>query len=62
MALPVHTSFFYACFDPNDVNHEQAKDLSIPPKSSGALSPEISVTLALPFRYPARFSGGEAGE
>ena len=22
------TSFFYACFDPHDVNHEQARDLS----------------------------------
>ena len=32
MALPSRlfcdTSFFYACFDQHDVNHEQAKDLS----------------------------------
>lgn len=32
MALPTRlfcdTSFFYACFDPHDVNHEQARDLS----------------------------------
>jgi predicted nucleic acid-binding protein len=32
MALPSRlfcdTSFFYACFDQRDVNHEQAKDLS----------------------------------
>jgi len=32
MAIPARlfcdTSFFYACFDPHDVNHEQAKDLS----------------------------------
>jgi len=32
MALPARlfcdTSFFYACFDHHDVNHEQAKDLS----------------------------------
>ena len=32
MALPPRlfcdTSFFYACFDQHDVNHEQAKDLS----------------------------------
>ncbi len=32
MALPPRlfcdTSFFYACFDPRDVNHQQAEDLS----------------------------------
>jgi predicted nucleic acid-binding protein len=32
MALPPHlfcdTSFFYACFDPRDVNHQQANSLS----------------------------------
>ena len=40
MALPPRlfcdTSFFYACFDQHDVNHEQAKDLSEDAAVSGA--------------------------
>jgi uncharacterized protein len=40
MALPSRlfcdTSFFYACFDQHDVNHEQAKDLSEDGAVSGA--------------------------
>ena len=40
MALPARlfcdTSFFYACFDPHDVNHEQAKDLSTDAAATGS--------------------------
>lgn len=40
MALPARlfcdTSFFYACFDQHDVNHERAKDLSEDAGRSGA--------------------------
>lgn len=40
MALPARlfcdTSFFYACFDQHDVNHEQAKDLSDDAARSGS--------------------------
>ena len=40
MALPARlfcdTSFFYACFDQHDVNHELAKDLSEDAARSGA--------------------------
>lgn len=30
------TSFFYACFDPRDVNHQRAKDLSAEAAESGS--------------------------
>jgi predicted nucleic acid-binding protein len=40
MALPARlfcdTSFFYACFDQHDVNHERAKDLSEDAARSGS--------------------------
>jgi predicted nucleic acid-binding protein len=40
MALPnrlfCDTSFFYACFDPRDVNHDQADDLSKDAAASGS--------------------------
>ena len=40
MALPARlfcdTSFFYACFDPRDVNHQQADDLSKDAAASGS--------------------------
>lgn len=40
MALPARlvcdTSFFYACFDRHDVNHEQAKDLNEDAARSGS--------------------------
>jgi uncharacterized protein len=40
MALPARlfcdTSFFYACFDQRDVNHQQAEDLSADAAASGA--------------------------
>jgi uncharacterized protein len=45
MALPSRlfcdTSFFYACFDQHDVNHEQAKDLS---EDAGVSSARLYVT------------------
>jgi uncharacterized protein len=41
MALPgrlfCDTSFFYACFDQHDVNHQQAKDLSEDAAMSGSV-------------------------
>lgn len=40
MALPPRlfcdTSFFYACFDPRDVNHQRAEDLSAAAAESGS--------------------------
>ena len=40
MALPPRlfcdTSFFYACFDPRDVNHQRAEDLSAEAAESGS--------------------------
>ena len=40
MALPPRlfcdTSFFYACFDPRDVNHQQAKSLSVEAVEAGS--------------------------
>jgi len=40
MALPPRlfcdTSFFYACFDPRDVNHPRAEDLSAEAAASGS--------------------------
>jgi predicted nucleic acid-binding protein len=40
MALPPRlfcdTSFFYACFDPRDVNHQRAEDLSAQAAESGS--------------------------
>jgi predicted nucleic acid-binding protein len=40
MALPPRlfcdTSFFYACFDPRDVNHQRADDLSAQAAESGS--------------------------
>lgn len=40
MALPARlfcdTSFFYACFDPRDVNHQPANDLSKDATASGS--------------------------
>lgn len=40
MALPPRlfcdTSFFYACFDPQDVNHHRAEDLSAEAAESGS--------------------------
>ena len=40
MALPPRlfcdTSFFYACFDPRDVNHPQAEDLSAEAVEAGS--------------------------
>jgi predicted nucleic acid-binding protein len=48
MAFPARlfcdTSFFYACFDPHDVNHEQAKQISEepPPPVPRSMSPGMS--------------------
>lgn len=40
MALPARifsdTSFFYACFDPRDVNHQQAADLAAEAAAAGS--------------------------
>ena len=40
MGLPPHlfcdTSFFYACFDPRDVNHQRAADLSAQAADAGS--------------------------
>ncbi len=40
MALPLRlfcdTSFFYACFDPRDVNHQQAHGLSVEAVEAGS--------------------------
>jgi uncharacterized protein len=40
MALPgrlfCDTSFFYACFDPRDINHQKAEELSVDAAASGS--------------------------